>query len=43
MGARAAALIIDTLQGSGKGNINVVLRPELMIRESTAAPSPTRV
>ncbi|MFM0200698.1 LacI family DNA-binding transcriptional regulator [Paraburkholderia fungorum] len=42
MGARAAALIIDTLQGSGKGNVNVVLRPELMIRESTAAPSPTR-
>jgi LacI family transcriptional regulator len=43
MGARAAALIIDTLQGGGKGNVNVVLRPELMIRASTAAPSPTRM
>jgi LacI family transcriptional regulator len=42
MGARAAALIVDTLQGSGKGNVSVVLRPELMIRASTAAPSPTR-
>jgi LacI family transcriptional regulator len=42
MGARAATLIVDTLQGSGKGHVTVVLRPELMIRASTAAPSPAR-
>lgn len=42
MGTRAAALILDTLQGNGGGNVSVVLRPELTIRASTAAPSPTR-
>jgi LacI family transcriptional regulator len=42
MGSRAAALIVDTLQGSSKGHVSIVLRPELMIRASTAAPSPAR-
>jgi hypothetical protein len=33
----------STLQGSSKGHVSVVLRPELMIRRSTAAPSSERV
>lgn len=37
MGVRAAALMLDSLDASSKTQINVVLRPELVVRESTIA------
>lgn len=37
MGVRAAALMIDMLEERGSGQVNVVLRPQLIVRGSTAA------
>jgi len=37
MGARAASLMIETLQSGNQGQVSVVLRPELIVRASTTA------
>lgn len=37
MGIRAATLMLGNLEGSSTAQINIVLRPELVVRESTAA------
>ncbi|RKF34444.1 LacI family DNA-binding transcriptional regulator [Paraburkholderia fungorum] len=37
MGVRAANLMLDTLEGDSDAHVNVVLRPELIVRESTMA------
>ncbi|SDI50342.1 transcriptional regulator, LacI family [Paraburkholderia steynii] len=42
MGARAASLILETLQSGSQRQVNVVLTPELVVRASTAAPSAAR-
>ncbi|KXU84737.1 LacI family transcriptional regulator [Caballeronia megalochromosomata] len=38
MGVRAAGLMLDTLDARATGSVNVVLRPELIVRASTGAP-----
>jgi LacI family transcriptional regulator len=37
MGVRAATLMLDSLEDSSASKINIVLRPELVVRESTIA------
>ncbi|SAL13919.1 ribose operon repressor [Caballeronia peredens] len=39
MGVRAAGLMLDTLDARTSGSVNVVLRPELIVRRSTSAPA----
>ena len=38
MGAQAARLLLDQIRGVHHGAIHIVMRPELVVRESTAAP-----
>ena len=37
MGVRAATLMLEKLEGSSTAQVNIVLRPELVVRESTIA------